>query len=104
MYLVTKNWFKPLRISEHNYKCGSSVNLLLISDYIKQQYCWIKDISKMLHLQTSKHDHTRYVCFRCLNTLILNSQMKVLQMKTTSMVRLSERNLILVNEELPQLV
>ena len=58
----------PLRISKHNYKRESNVNLLLISDDRKQHYCWIKDISKLLYLQTSKHGHVRHVCFRCLNT------------------------------------
>ena len=42
----------PLRISEHNYKRGSTVNLLLISYDTKQHYCWIKDISKLLSKQT----------------------------------------------------
>ena len=58
----------PLRIIKHNYKRESTVNLLLISDDTKQHYCWIKDISKLLSLQTSKDGHVRYVCFRCLNT------------------------------------
>ena len=58
----------PLRISKHNYKRESTVNLLLISDDTKQHYCWIKDISKLLSLQTSKDGHVRHVCFRCLNT------------------------------------
>ena len=57
----------PLRISKHNYKRESTVNLLLISNDTKQPYCWIKDISKLLSLQTSKHGHVRHVCFRCLN-------------------------------------
>ena len=57
-----------LRISKHNFKRESTVNLLLISDDTKQHYCWIKDISKLLSLQTSKHGHVRYVCVRCLNT------------------------------------
>ena len=47
----------PLRISKHNYKRESTVNLLLISDDTKQHYCWIKDISKLLSLQTSKDGH-----------------------------------------------
>ena len=59
----------PLRISKHNYKHESTDNLLLISDDTKQHYCWIKDISKLLSLQTSKDGHVRHVCFRCLNTL-----------------------------------
>ena len=58
----------PLRISKHNYKRGSTVNLLLISDDTRQHYCWIKDISKLLSLQTSNHYHARYVCFRRLNS------------------------------------
>ena len=53
----------PLRISEHNYKWESTVNHLLISDDTKQNYCWIKDISKLLSLQTSKDGHVRHVCF-----------------------------------------
>ena len=60
--------FYLLRISEHNNKRENTVNLLLISDDTKQHYCWIKDISKLLSLQTSKHGHIRHVCFRCLNT------------------------------------
>ena len=44
------------------------VNLLIISDDTKQHYSWIKDISKLLSLQTSKHGHVRHVCFRFFNT------------------------------------
>ena len=58
----------PLRISKHNYERESTVTLLLISDDTKQHYCWIKDISKLLSLQTSKHGHVRHMRFRCLNT------------------------------------
>ena len=65
-----ENLVDPRRISKHNYKHESSVNLLLISDDTKQHYCWIKDISKLLSLQPSKNGHVRHVCFRCLNTFI----------------------------------
>ena len=58
----------PLRIRKHNYKRESTDNLLLISDDTKQHYCWIKDISTLLSLQTTKHGHVRHVCFRCLIT------------------------------------
>ena len=54
----------PLRISNHNNKRESTVNLLLISDDTNQHYCWIK----LLSLQTSKDGHVRHVCCRCLNT------------------------------------
>ena len=39
-----------------------------MSDVTKQHYCWIKDISKLLSLQTSKHGHVTQVCLRFLNT------------------------------------
>ena len=55
-----ENLAYPLRIS--------TVNLLLISDDTNQHYCWIKDISKLLSLQTLEHGHFRHVCFRCRNT------------------------------------
>ena len=58
-----ENVVYPLRISKQNYKRESTVNLLLISDDTKQHYCWIKDISKLLSLQTSKHGHVRHVVF-----------------------------------------
>ena len=58
----------PLRISKHIHKRESTVNFSLISDDAKQHYCWIKDINKLLSLQTSKHGHVRHVCLRCLNT------------------------------------
>ena len=47
-----ENLIYSFRISKHNYKRESTVNLLLISDDTKQHYCWIKDISKLLSLQT----------------------------------------------------
>ena len=68
MYFVSKNLVYYLRISEHIYKRESTVNLLLISDDTKQDYCFIKDISKLLSLRTPKHGHAWYVCFWCLNT------------------------------------
>ena len=57
-----ENLVYPLRISTHNYKRAITVNNLLISDDTKQHYYWITD------LQTTKHEHVRHVCFRCLNT------------------------------------
>ena len=65
----------PLRISKHNNKRESTVNPLLISDDTKQHYCWIKDISKLISLPTSKHDHVRHVCFGGLNTFNSNESL-----------------------------
>ena len=47
-----ENLIYSLRIIKHNYKRESTVNLLLILDDTKQHCCWIKDISKLLSLQT----------------------------------------------------
>ena len=63
-----ENLVYPLRISKHNYERESIPNLLLISDHTRQHYLWIKDICKLLSLQTSKYSHVRHMCFRCLNT------------------------------------
>ena len=52
----------PLRISMHNYKRDSTANLLLISYDTKRHYCGIKDISKLLSLQTLKDGYVRHVC------------------------------------------
>ena len=62
------NLVYPLRIIKHNYKRESTVILLLISNDTKQHYCWIKDISILLTVHTSKHDRVKHVWFRCLNT------------------------------------
>ena len=65
---VYENLIYRLIISKHNYSRESAVNLLLISDDIKQHYCRIKDIRKLSSLQRSKHGHVRHMCFWCLNT------------------------------------
>ena len=65
----------PLRISKHNYKRESTVNLLLISDDTKQHYCWIKDISKLLSL---KHQKTVMLDMCVLDVLIFSKTEKSL--------------------------
>ena len=46
-----ENLVYPHRLSKHNYKRESTVNLLLISDNTNQHYCWIKYIiSKLISL------------------------------------------------------
>ena len=70
-----ENLVYPRIIRKHNYKRESTVSLLLIPDDTKHHYCWIKDINKLLSLQTSKHDHVRHVCFRCLNTFNSNESL-----------------------------
>jgi len=57
----------PLRISKNTYKPGGgeTVNVPLISNEEKH-YCVIKNMSRLLASQTSKTDHMREFCLRCL--------------------------------------
>ena len=64
-----ENLVYPPRISEHNCKRETTVSLLLTSYDTQQHYCWMKDRSKRLSFQTSRHGHVRHLCFGCLNTL-----------------------------------
>jgi hypothetical protein len=60
-----ENKVYPLRISKETHdKC---VDLLLISDDTKQHYCWIKNFSRLLSSQTSKHKEKKFYCRYCIN-------------------------------------
>ena len=52
----------PLRIS--GYERETNVNLLLISNGERQHYCWIKNMSRLLSAQTTKHDGKRDKVFK----------------------------------------
>ena len=56
----------PLRISKRAN--DKTVNLLLISERENQHYCWIKNMSRLLTTELSKHGTRRYYCLRCLNS------------------------------------
>ena len=60
-----ENSVYPLRISEHERE--NQVDLLLISDGDKQHYCLIKNLSRLLSSQVTKHGHVMHFCRRCLN-------------------------------------
>ena len=78
----------PLRISNKN--CDElTINLLLINDKneeikdeklsedkINNHYVWIKDLSRLLSKQISKHDGKRFICIRCFNCFRLESAFK----------------------------
>ncbi len=55
----------PIRISENNNR-EQTINLLLISDDKTNHYCWIKNMSRLINSQTSKRNHRRFYCERCL--------------------------------------
>ena len=69
----------PLRISNKN--CDElTINLLLINDENSEKknnhYVWIKDLSRLLSKQISKHDGKRFICIRCFNCFRLESAFK----------------------------
>ena len=66
---------QPLRISEvvkeHN------INLLLIEEDGKKRYCLIKNLSRLLSKQVTKHDGALVFCRRCLNNFSNNEKLEV---------------------------
>jgi len=65
---------RPLKIS--NKERDNPINMLLISDGEKQHYCLIKNMSRLLASQTSKHEHERHYCLRCLNGFPSDEKLK----------------------------
>ena len=55
----------PLRISKKQKGC--LINLLLISEGENNHYCWIKNMSRLLASEVSKHKSKMYFCPRCYN-------------------------------------
>ena len=55
----------PLRISK---KQATVINLVPKSNDKTNHYCWIKNMSRLLKTQTSKHHSARVFCYRCLNS------------------------------------
>ena len=45
----------------------NAIDLLFITNEEKQHYCWIKNFSKLVRSQVTKHEHKAYFCKRCLN-------------------------------------
>ena len=55
----------PLRISKKNEQV---INLLLIANEETNHFCWIKNMSRLLYGDVSKHHGKRHFCYRCLNS------------------------------------
>ena len=55
----------PLKISK--IKKRSNIDLLLISDEVKQHYCLIKNLSRFISSKLTKHLGTVEICRSCLN-------------------------------------
>ena len=53
------------------------INLLLIADDVKKHYCLIKDMSKLLSSQITKHNGSIHICLRCLNAFKTNEKLEI---------------------------
>ena len=56
----------PLRLSK-KYDSQVIYLLLLMSEY-SSHYCWVKDISKLMARQDSRHHGRRHYCSRCIGS------------------------------------
>ena len=56
----------PLRISKK--KDEQVINLLLIANEETNHFCWIKNMSRLIYGDVSKHHGKRHFCYRCLNS------------------------------------
>ena len=56
----------PLRLFKGEER-QHQINLLLIADDVKKHYCLIKNMSRLLSMQISKHKESVHICFSCLN-------------------------------------
>ena len=45
----------------------NAIDLLLITNEEKQHYCWIKNFSRLLRSQATRHHGAIYFCKRCLD-------------------------------------
>lgn len=54
----------PLHFTKE--KKDRHVNLLYFTDGDRSHYCWIKNLSRLVSSQLSKHGHKQWICERCL--------------------------------------
>ena len=64
-----------LRISKHdNEQC---INLILLTNGSNEHYCWIKNMSALLHKQINNHGKKRYFCKYCCNSFQEEEALKI---------------------------
>ena len=85
----------PLRISK-TIDATHHVDLLYISDNDVNHYLLIKNLSRLISPQTSKHDGRRYICPYCLHSCsskdILDRHVERCQLHGAQRIKLLEKN------------
>lgn len=54
------------RVTSYDQTIADKITSML-SESTKLHYCWIKNLSRLISKQLSKHGHKNYICDRCLN-------------------------------------
>ena len=65
LYIVNEKSIQPHLTCSQNEKKSDHVNLLLIEDNNKSHYVYIKNLSKLVRDQLTKHEHHHFICERC---------------------------------------
>ena len=88
----------PLYLSKH-HSSDKIVDLLLISDGVKQHYCWIKNFNRLLASKTKRSTNSMHYCRRCLigyqRITSLNKHTEYCSQHDAQKIELPEPNTIL---------
>ena len=66
----------PISVSKHYTTDRSPINLLSISDGCKQHYVIVSNMSRLVGMQTNKHNGKSFICLNCLNTFSIKKSFK----------------------------
>lgn len=66
----------PLRISKKQVQESKVIRLLLISNDEANNFCWIKNLSRLVSSQVSIHNDARFFCDSCLNSFQLKNSLE----------------------------
>lgn len=66
LLMITKQGYSYFPRCEDRTTAGY-IRGAIENEYLDTHYCWIKDLSRCVNRQLSKHEHKTYICDRCLN-------------------------------------
>lgn len=67
--------FGHIRIRSYTGTTANKIKSLLEDEQTQLHYCWIKNLSRLVSSQLSKHDHEKHICDRCLNFFDTNEKL-----------------------------
>ena len=66
----------PISISKYYTTSRTAINLLIISSGTKQHYVIVKNMSRLVGMQTNKHKGKTHICLNCFNTFSIEKSFK----------------------------